>query len=153
MAGTYTRHPMYHKVRLISLSKYPHRIDTRAIVQSWYLFCYNMTAVRKAQSSDFNAIVDVLAASFRHESYVSFLHPKPPADDELFHRDLVRYWRKQLRSKWYDDAHYFMVSRDEEGAIAGAAVWKEPDRPQRSLVQKRMKRQYFDSPRKTERSS
>jgi hypothetical protein len=90
-----------------------------------------MSSVRAAQHRDFETFVDILAKSFRHESYVStFLHPQPDAQvypEQQYDEDLKRYWRHHLRPRLYDPQyHCLKVCRDGgDGEVIGVAVWRQ----------------------------
>lgn len=98
-----------------------------------------MPTVRLAKASEFHTIVQVITTAFEHESYVSWLHSGHCPTPEARLEDLKRYWRKELRKKWYDPTHYFLVSVNSEEDAVGAAIWKSPEADKRSLVREMKK--------------
>ena len=104
---------------------------TSEALRSLSLYHRNMAhTIRQATSADLTTIINILATSFRHESYINFLHPHaPPNDEAAFLRDLKRYWRRQVREKWWDSSYRFVVSMkgDVMREVVGVGVWRKPE--------------------------
>jgi hypothetical protein len=90
-----------------------------------------MSNIVEARRGDLDNFAEILAQAFRRESFVSsYLHPKPigyPEDN--YHEDLKRYWRRTLRTSWYDRRYHFLSIRSEgcdesNDSVLAIAVWK-----------------------------
>jgi L-amino acid N-acyltransferase YncA len=78
-------------------------------------------SIRPATRNDIPAIVDILTKAFWDEDAVGrFMHPRR----EDFPDDLKKFWRRGLRSIWWEEGHSLLVAVNRDGVIVGYANWK-----------------------------
>lgn len=77
-------------------------------------------SIRRAKRSDIPAIVDILTKAFWNEDAVGqFMHPHR----DVYPDDVKKYWRRNLRSVWWEKNHWQLVVVSDEGTIVGFAGW------------------------------
>lgn len=65
--------------------------------------------------------MDILTKAFWDEDAVGrFMHPRR----EDFPDDLKKFWRRGLRSIWWEEGHSLLVAVNRDGVIVGYANWK-----------------------------
>lgn len=78
-------------------------------------------SIRPTTRSDIPAIVDILTKAFWDEDAVGrFMHPHR----EQYPDGVKKFWRRSLRSIWWEGSHSLLVAVNDQGVIVGYANWK-----------------------------